>query len=288
MVFLRPHHVMPLDPQSILAKAKALAASPALSSELLAVNGQDCDGIRQRLRGKAYQTLFINRENSPSFAIYPSSPGFALAESKENLAPKTRAQWQPLNQKIWFALVSVLVPLASIALLEVLQHVSDAENGPLDLSLSGNGYILVILIPAAIMSSTALLFASIHFDTSLMAPFQALNKGGIPLSRGLTVSLEGKSSPHALYLAIRHRLPLPCLSVLAVFVGSFLTIVISGLYFAVDVPLTKEIHLQRTDNFNYPPNWCKMRQVFHWSVTLYAKRTLNKVEPMNSDHRNLN
>jgi hypothetical protein len=44
---------------------------------------------------------------------------------------------------------------------------------------------------------------------------------------------------------------MPCLSVLAVFVGRLLTIIISGLYFSVDVPLTEEIRLQRTDNFNY-------------------------------------
>jgi Protein of unknown function (DUF3433) len=254
MVFLRPHHVVLLDPQSILAKAKALAASPALSSELLEVNGLNGDGIGQRLRGKAYQIMSMKKDNSPSFAIYPSSPGFARAQSKENLASKKRARWQPLNQKIWFALVSILVPLAIIALLEVLQHVSNAENELLDFSPSGNGYTLVILIPAAIMTSTALLFASIHFGTSLMAPFQALSKGGRPLSRGLTVSLEGKSSPHALYLAIKHRLLMPCLSVLAVFVGRLLTIIISGLYFSVDVPLTKEIRLQRTDKFNYTRN----------------------------------
>lgn len=76
----------------------------------------------------------------------------------------------------------------------------------------------------------------------------------MPQSRGLTVSLGGKSSPHSLYLALKHRFFLPCFSVMAVLVGSFLTIVVSGLYLVEDVPLLRQIHLQQINNFNYTRN----------------------------------
>lgn len=97
LVFLRPHQAVPLDPQSILAKAKVLAASPALSSELLAANGQCRKGIQRKTQGKTYQTACIAKENKPSFTIFPNSTELAQERSKEKAASDVKARWQPLH-----------------------------------------------------------------------------------------------------------------------------------------------------------------------------------------------
>jgi Protein of unknown function (DUF3433) len=254
MVYLRPKHAVPLDPQSISAKAKLLAASQALSQELLGVNGQSDNTIQRQLKGRVYQSISTIKENNKSFTIGTNLYNHSPVAGQEKAATQAKARWQPMSQKIWFALVIVLLPLAVIGILEGLQHASNSDQGLLDFTASGNRHIFITLIPAAVMTGTALLFSALHFGTSLMAPFHALNRGGVPLSNGLTASLEGKSCPHSLYLALKHRFILPCFSVTAVLVASFLTIVVSGLYFVEDVPLMRPIQMQQTDSFNHTRN----------------------------------
>lgn len=176
MVFLKPKHAVPLDPQSILAKAKLLAASQALSCELLGVNGESADEIQQELQGRAYKIISAAKENIMSFIIGSSLHNHSSKVGQEKAASQSKARWQPTSQKIWFALITVLLPLANIAILEVLQQVSDSNRGLFDFTASGNRQILITLIPAAVMSGTALLFSALHFGTSLIAPFHALNR----------------------------------------------------------------------------------------------------------------
>ncbi|KAF7511141.1 hypothetical protein GJ744_005372 [Endocarpon pusillum] len=254
LISLRPRHAVPLEPESILAKAKLLAASPALAAELLSVNWQSVDGIRQKLKGIVYQTVLATTENTPSFTVRPISHCRPEGISQEKPALPLSGCWRPMSQKMWFTLPTVLLPLAIIGALEGLQHASNSGQGLSDITTSGDQHILITLIPATVMSGTLLLFSSLHFGTSLIAPFHALRKGGVSLTKGLTVSLVGRSPPHSLYLTLKHRSFLPFLTVLTVVVGSFLTIVVSGLYFVENVPLTKEVPLQLVDSFNYTLN----------------------------------
>lgn len=251
MLSLKPRHAVPLDPESILAKAKLLAASPALAAELLSINWQSIDEIPQELKGIVYQSVLSTRENTSSFTVRSISHNPPGEVSQEKPALPSRGCWRPMSQKMWVALPTVLLPLAIIGLLEGLQHASNSGQGLSDITASGDQHILITLIPATVMSGIFLLFSSLHFGTSLVAPFHALRKGGVPLSQGLTVSLVGKVPPHSLYLALKHRFFLPFLTVLTIFVGSFLTIIVSGLYFVEHVPLSKEIPLQLVDDFNY-------------------------------------
>jgi Protein of unknown function (DUF3433) len=185
-----------------------------------------------------------------------------------------------------------------IGVLEGVQHTSNSDQGLLDFTASGNRHIFITLIPAAFMTGTALLFSALHFGTSLTAPFHALNRGGIPLSSGLTACLEGKSSPHSLYLALKHRFILPCFSVMAVLVASFLTIVVSGLYFVEDVPLMNPIQVRQIDSFNHTRNDLSKSDnlasvvtnliYYHnlsyppWTYNNLVFPTLSLIEPMDS------
>lgn len=254
LISFKPRHAVPLDPESILAKAKLLAASPALAAELLSVNWQSMDGIRQKLKGIVYQSVLATTENTPSFTVRPIPHNRPERIGQEKPALTSRGCWRPMSQKMWFILPTVLLPLAIIGVLEGLQHASNSGQGLSDITASGDQHILITLIPATVMSGTLLLFSSLHFGTSLIAPFHALRKGGVSLTKGLTVSLVGKSPPHSLFLTLKHRFFLPALTVLTVFVGSFLTIIVSGLYFVEYVPLTKEVTLQLVDSFNYTLN----------------------------------
>ena len=179
MVFLGPKHAVPTDPQSILAKAKLLAPSQSLSSQLLAINGLGMGAIQHKLTGRAYQSIMATKGDIMSFTIGSSWHQENLEADQEKPGLPSKAQWQPLTQKFWFAIVTISLPLVSIAVLEGLQHVSNSNHGLLDFSASGNRQIFMTLIPAAIMSGITLLYSSLHFSTSLIAPFHALNRGGV-------------------------------------------------------------------------------------------------------------
>ena len=240
-LWCRPARVVPFNPQSIIANARLLAANPELSSELLQVNGQSLPMVKAKLRNREYQSSL-----DPCFAIHSSH----CTNSQEKKA-QSQTWWRPITGKNWFILLVVLTPLAVIALLEGMQHVSNTHNGIVDFESASKKSILITLIPAAVMSATTLIIGALNFNTALIAPFQALKKGGVSSSRGMNDYLVGKPPPHVLYLAIKQRFLLPFVSVMAVIVGGFLTIVVSGLYFVRNVPLTQQIEMLETDGFNF-------------------------------------
>jgi hypothetical protein len=117
IVSLKPEHAVPLDPQSIYASAKLLAASRVLSLELVEVNGHSIDQIQLRLESRAYQSILKTKTNRKNFGVASYHYNHNPSGDQKKQASHSKAWWQPVISKIWFALITVLVPLAIIAAL---------------------------------------------------------------------------------------------------------------------------------------------------------------------------
>ncbi|SLM41505.1 hypothetical protein LPUS_12564 [Lasallia pustulata] len=65
------------------------------------------------------------------------------------------------------------------------------------------------------------------------------------------VNVQGMMPPHALLLAIRSRYSAVCFTILATFMGSFLSILVSGLYTIVNVPFIQAMAVQQMDTFDF-------------------------------------
>ena len=105
-------------------------------------------------------------------------------------------------------------------------------------------------LPALAMLGLATLYNSLDFTVSSFAPYQALKAGNVPASKSLMSSLLGKMPPHALWSSFRNRHWGALASAIPAFVGSFLTIIVSGLFTIQDVPIARNATIQRLDQFH--------------------------------------
>jgi hypothetical protein len=107
VLYLRPKHAVPLDPQSISAKAKLLAASQALSRELLGVNGQSDNVIQRQLKGRAYHSISTIKGKKQNFTVGTNVHNHSLEVGLKKPATQPKAWWQPMSQKDFGSLSSL-------------------------------------------------------------------------------------------------------------------------------------------------------------------------------------
>ena len=144
------------------------------------------------------------------------------------------------------------LPLAIIATLQVLQHLSGHESGIVTVSDPGSIIqdISTRWLPALVMLITAAFYSSLDFSISVLWPYHALKKGNTTASRSLMSTLIGKQPLHALYTAQKHHYWAAIFSISAALIGSILTVISSGLYVIDTAPTSQQVQLLRIDSFN--------------------------------------
>ncbi|KAM5353963.1 hypothetical protein ACJ41O_000613 [Fusarium nematophilum] len=250
MLFARPRDVIPHEPGSIAATATILAASHSLRDALMDMGHKRRSQIRKRLQGLSFRSVVVPGPE-PTFMVEP------VADNKEYISVRrtstetpTVSWWWPIAGTSWFLCLAMILPLLLIAALEIIQHVSDANSGFIDIGPS-DSIVLATYIPAAVVLGVASMYAAIEFNLAVFAPFHALKQGRATAQRSIGLNLVGKLLPHAAYSSLKFRHFAVFVALIANFVGSFLTIIISGLYSAVDVPHVQEATIQQTDMFDF-------------------------------------
>lgn len=251
-VFVRPHNCISCEPESISSLAVILGSSKGVR-ECLARTGSAALGeISHQLSSEKFQTT-INQQEHNSFALerVRQSEG-AIKRPPSNSSNPKPEWWRPLPFQSWFATILIAIPICLIAILEVFQQLSDRNQGLIDVNSSDSDSRLPsTYLPALIMLCVATLYTSLDFSISIFAPFAALRRGNVTAARSITVNLIGKLPPHALFLSLRSRYFAACLTILAGFVSSFLTIVVSGLYSVETVSKLQMLSTQQADDFNF-------------------------------------
>ena len=210
------------------------------------------NAIERRLSRERFQTI-ISQPEHKSFVLervlQPIETGEPLPSAPRD---SSFEWWRPMFIRSWFAALVIVVPIFFIIILEIFQHISDNRHGLLDMNSSdSDSRILSTYLPAFFMLCVATLYTSLDFNISIFAPFAALRHGNTTATRSIMVNLIGKLPPHALFLSIRSRYTSSCLAILAAFVSSFLTIVVSGLYSIETVSRHRTVSLQQLDRFNF-------------------------------------
>ncbi|KAF4981465.1 hypothetical protein FZEAL_2708 [Fusarium zealandicum] len=249
MIFVRPRNVIPHEPGSATAMATILAVSHGLRESLMHMGSLRRSQIRTRLQGLSFRSVVVPGP-TPGFVVEP------IAQSKEQDSFRSSKEsqavswWWPVAGTSWFVCLAIVLPLLLIAALEIVQHFSDANSGFIGIGPS-DSIVLATYIPAAVVLGVASMYSAIEFMVAVFAPFHALKRGGATAKRSVGVNLVGKLLPHAAFLSLRSRHFAVLVALLANFIGGFLTIVVSGLYSAVDVPRVQEMTIQQTDSFNF-------------------------------------
>ena len=264
----RPVRVVPCNIEIISSIALILVRSAQLQALLTGSGQLRLSGIRNRLSDHTYRSEGLDTARTGPVAIHvvagKQDTRTNTKETKRKKEEKKKSKralksptkwWIPLPIR-WPLFVSIsALPLALIATLEVLQHLSDRDVGIVSTPSSGD--LLTVFgtrfIPALVMLLVATTYSSVDFNVTLFSPFHKLKKGSAAPRSSIMSSLLGKTPFHALYIASAHQHWAAIFSIIAALVGSILTIVVSGLYTVENITGPANINLQRLDQFD--PTW---------------------------------
>jgi Protein of unknown function (DUF3433) len=249
----RPQNVVPRDPEPIASIAMILLRSRDLQN-ILQQNGQaNVEKIRKALSSYRFRTSAAPAaDGRPIFRVETSTVDSKTFSKVLSSPEKIVRWWKPFPMRWPVFAVTMCLPPVMIAALEILQHKSDRPEGISNMTNDSsllNGFYTRYL-PALVMLGLATLYNSLDFAVSSFAPYQALKLGNVPASKSLMSSLLGKMPPHALWSSFRNRHWGALASAIPAFVGSFLTIIVSGLFTIQDISIARNATIQRLDQFH--------------------------------------
>ena len=241
--FISPQNVVPRDPRTLAAAATFLHSSEKLSFWL-----------RSRLSDKNIERASFTSAVSKRFGIEgvagpANTPVDKGSDHEEDVVDHVR-WWKPSAFHLWFAVLAIGLPLVLVAVLQILQHVSDTDDGLFNLSKTVDTRLIVSYLTAAILMGTATLYGSLNAAIVFVAPLIPLKRGGAQAAKSLTLNLASDLAPHAFAQALRFGLFAAVFSIPGAFVASYLTTVGSTLFLVRAVPLTATVLLTAQDGFD--------------------------------------
>ncbi|KAI0454229.1 hypothetical protein F5B21DRAFT_514829 [Xylaria acuta] len=257
LLFFRPWNVVPSDPGSIGATALILAESSALRRLLSGLGAARSRQIRDRLSPYSFRSVILPGPQK-TFAVVPTEHGQPTAhqEAPDGSSSRPEHWWVPSAVKLWFQLIAILLPFIIIAVLEVIQHLSDQHNGFVDLDPDGSAvtHAFSTYIPAVVAFIVASMFASMQLAVCILAPWMALHKGSAPASRSLFLNLTNRLAPHRMFLACKNGNLGEVLIMVATFLAAWLPILVSGLYVTVPATTSQPVTFSQSDVFDFKLN----------------------------------
>lgn len=245
----RPFGVGRRNPESIASIAGAIAHGEGFQKCLQICARSTEDHAARFLKQGQYSSSVHSDLESSHIEIHHqhNAPEIRLG----NVAARV-AWWDPLTLRKAFVLLTFLTPLLVIAALEVLQQISDRNNGfssMQDVSSTVAG-IYTRFVPALIMLLVATSFNCLDFNVSCLAPFTCLRSSKDRGNEVLSKPLLGQYPPLALWMALRLHYWTAALTAVAAFMGSVLTIIVSSLLTVENVPYESAVSLKQLDTWN--------------------------------------
>ncbi|KIW24361.1 uncharacterized protein PV07_10079 [Cladophialophora immunda] len=243
----RTKDVVSREPNSIGAQATILAASPALQKSLETAPG--CSGVRSETHLQdLVAASHINSERpTPEFSITTTVPEGSQRRLTDG--PSKYSWWETSSSNLWFMSAALGLPLAVIAILEVLQRESNAHNGLATVSDSPIDRSLPNILASVVLICIAIMYDAIDFATATLAPYQTLARGSAPAKQTLLRTSSGNLPIWSTLKAIRERHTEAAVASMAALVGSLLTIIASGLYTIEAVPVVLDVAVITSDKF---------------------------------------
>ncbi|KAK8052419.1 hypothetical protein PG993_003804 [Apiospora rasikravindrae] len=246
LLILRPRAVVPRDPRSIGGIGIILQHSEELHRRFRL-------GLQQLKQSYQDTKLASYVAAGPIAKFVVKTEDYAQAEKHGDstaLSNKKQENWQPTVLTTWRRLIAIITPLLSIAILEYIQWSSNNFNGLFATPEAVSAHYAATITPVVAMWSISALYASIHFNTILLSPYQAMSRYGATWHAGVLSHNHGRLPLASLAVSLRDMNTSACFSALGTMLGSFLTILVAGLYSISSVDIEISLAVQRTDSFN--------------------------------------
>ncbi|KAL6894743.1 hypothetical protein GGI43DRAFT_412098 [Trichoderma evansii] len=251
MIFIRPSFSAPDKPVAAFSTATLLASSPELDKILSPMGHLSNDKLQQRLEDYRFRADHASDTDS-GISIEPiqRNEGQTYISHVTEQGQRQVPSWRPMASTNWFLVLAICLPLSVFASLEIVQHFSDVNNGFISINKS-SALAFATYIPSAVALGVAGIYSAMQMMTAIFAPFAPLKKGKASAKGTVELSLVAQLPPHALFLSLRTKTFAVAIALFGTFVGSFLSIIVSGLYSVIDVPIVQTVALQQGDVFNF-------------------------------------
>ncbi|KIV87543.1 hypothetical protein PV11_03082 [Exophiala sideris] len=249
LIFIAPRAVAPRDPSSIATVATILTRSTELNRLLSRPGIPSFANQKFALAGFEFGTAITTTDSGRSnFKIVTSEGEPEDSQTKPSLGLKW---WLPMTATIPVVIMTFSLPLALIAILEVVQRSSDKHHGIYTVPDNDWTEIYSHYIPTVVMVIIATLVNMLDFNVAMFAPWINLAKGDAISRRSILNHILGRSPPFAFLQAFRTRNVGAALSLSAAALASILTILVSGLYTVEhDTGNGTNVSLTQLDTFN--------------------------------------
>ncbi|OBS25999.1 hypothetical protein FPOA_06529 [Fusarium poae] len=213
---------------SIAGHAAILSNSPTVQ-DLLRDSGHSSEKDLVSILEEA--SFKASTNGSGEFRIEASDNSLSLSATTSKDAAKAKA-WVPITGSLSFVIATVTFPVLAMGVLELLQQLSNQRQGLVDMhedESTGVSYVIRIT-STAVAFTIATMFNSLDFTIATFAPYNALRSGSVQADKSILFHLLSVSPFLVLIKSFRAGYAGAATSYIASFLGSFLTIVVSGLW----------------------------------------------------------
>ncbi|GAB1199277.1 hypothetical protein APSETT444_008623 [Aspergillus pseudonomiae] len=247
----------PWNPNSISAIAAILSNSKALRQYLSGTSASPLYILEDRLKKSHY----FSRTSAEGFSIetvdneqiYNEQSNIFTTDKQKS--PSSSADSKPFPSV--FFRVAIFVTVASIiVVLEVLLHISETQDGLADVTANKYMHYSWTLLPSLLMELIGLSFGSMSFNSRILAPYALLKRpSGAVFQNCMTVNFLDSLSVTTVIRSIRTGHFAVLAATLAALISSFLSIVTSGLFSAMDTSQYISTNFTQEDTFHRFAIW---------------------------------
>lgn len=142
-----------------------------------------------------------------------------------------------------------IVMVGILVLLEVLLHLSNANEGVGSVSDNTYAHYLWTALPAAILTVVSLYFSSVDSELRALAPLGTLGRRADSGSTSPSLRLLGRLYPSTIYKELQTRKLAAAFATTCSLVASFLTVTSGSLFFEIVIPAASPTNLIMVDTF---------------------------------------
>ncbi|CEI63321.1 unnamed protein product [Fusarium venenatum] len=168
---------------------------------------------------------------SGDMSVEISKSNMLLSTTTSKDTPQVKA-WVPLTGSLPFVIATIAFPILAIGVLELLHQLSNQRQGLIDMhkdDSTGLSYVTRIA-STAVVFAIATMFNSLDFNIATLAPYSALRSGSVQANRSILFHLLSVSPFLVIMKTLRAGYFGAATSNISTLLGSFLTIVVSGLW----------------------------------------------------------
>ncbi|EEP75351.1 predicted protein [Uncinocarpus reesii 1704] len=246
--FYLPLSVCCRDPGSIGGLATILARSPKLMATLQNMNLKWPSEMKELLAGYEHGTR-INAEKEFQIEVHDqrTSP-VQVCESGTDSTPRW---WRPISARPPVYIFTFVLPIAVIATIEALLHISNTREGIVRVGGRESGRDQPwAYIPALVMFCIRVLYQMMEANVRTFQPFHCLARGRARANASVLENQQRKITAWAILDSIGKRQWALAASAVALLLAGALPIIVSGLYAVSSLPKPTDISLVQRSTWN--------------------------------------